>query len=110
MKIDIKFINDGLISVNGIEVYRDISGNWIAREELTGKERKALTRFLNQRRVAESERMEITKKIEELKEKIRLVQSRPISTAKNGKVPAEILLLNYLRKKINELEKKLNEI
>lgn len=46
MAVKIERRNLHEIEVNGKEVYKDINGNWIAREELTPAEYKVLREYI----------------------------------------------------------------
>lgn len=46
MAVKIERRNLHEIEVNGKEVYKDINGNWIAREELTSVEYKAFRLYI----------------------------------------------------------------
>lgn len=47
MAVDIKQIFDNELTVNNKEVYQDSNNNWIAREELTTAEHRALRLHIN---------------------------------------------------------------
>ncbi|WP_164879086.1 hypothetical protein [Flavobacterium cerinum] len=45
MSVAIVYKEDGLYTINGISVYLDGNGNWIAMDELTAFERKSFDEY-----------------------------------------------------------------